>query len=127
MNKEKCIEQLKDLKKHCEYQHQNSDEIWGEDVKALEYAIRILSETVQEVPVREKTESIMEKLLSQERIVKEKIDIGEMKEGTLEYTNGLLGIDLSEKQFSALAISDFTTKEYRVVEILKVLKILNII
>ncbi|MDQ0149154.1 hypothetical protein ACFO6R_06070 [Eubacterium multiforme] len=57
MNKENCIEQLKDLKKHCEYQHQNSDEIWGEDIKALEYAIKELERTAQEVPVQEQLKS----------------------------------------------------------------------
>lgn len=55
MNRKNCIEQLKDLKKHCEYQHQNSDEIWGEDVKALEYAIKELERTAQEVSVQEQT------------------------------------------------------------------------
>ena len=57
MDKEKCIEQLKDLKKHCEYQHQNGDEIWGEDVKALGYAIKELEGTAQEVLVQEQSDT----------------------------------------------------------------------
>lgn len=66
--------------------------------------------------------SITRQFIEQEKNAREKF-----KEGTLEYVNNSLGLDLSEEQFSALAIFDFTTKEYRLVEILKVLKILNVI
>lgn len=66
--------------------------------------------------------SITKQFIEQEKNARENF-----KEGSIEYVNTLLGIDLSEEQFSALAIFDFTTKEYRLVEILKVLKILNVI
>lgn len=66
--------------------------------------------------------STTRQFIEQEKNAREKF-----KEGTLEYVNNSLGLDLSEEQFSALAIFDFTTKEYRLVEILKVLKILNVI
>ncbi|TAN66814.1 hypothetical protein WS9_009550 [Paraclostridium sordellii 8483] len=66
--------------------------------------------------------SITQKFIEQQKIAEKNF-----KEGTQEYVNTSLDINLSEEQFSALAMSDFTTKEYRVVEILKVLKILNII
>ncbi|XZM32306.1 hypothetical protein ACSXAY_10265 [Clostridium perfringens] len=71
---------------------------------------------------KKETNSTTRQFIEQEKNAKEKF-----KEGTLEYVNNSLGINLTEEQFLALAIFDFTTKEYRLVEILKVLKILNII
>ena len=49
MSKEEVIEQLKSLKSHCEDFADvagvlDEDNIWNKDVKALEYAIKVLEE-----------------------------------------------------------------------------------
>ena len=50
-NKE-VIEQLKSLKAHCESMKESGEE-WEKDVQALEYAIKELERTAQEVSVQE--------------------------------------------------------------------------
>jgi uncharacterized protein YqgV (UPF0045/DUF77 family) len=53
MNKTEVIEQLKDLRAHCEYQATSGETIFSDDMQALEYAINELERTAQEVPVQE--------------------------------------------------------------------------
>lgn len=53
LNKE-VIEQLKSLKAHCESMKESGEE-WEKDVQALEYAIKELERTAQEVPVQEQS------------------------------------------------------------------------
>lgn len=53
MNKQECIKQLEDLKQHCQYQSQDNDPIWNDDVQALDMAIEELRRTAPEVPVQE--------------------------------------------------------------------------
>lgn len=52
MNKREVIKQLISLKTHCESM-KGSGEEWEKDVQALEYAIKELERTAQEVSVRE--------------------------------------------------------------------------
>lgn len=64
LNKE-VIEQLRNLKVHCESTKESGEE-WEKNIKALEYAITELERTAQEVPVQE--QSINSKLeLNQRR------------------------------------------------------------
>lgn len=51
MDKQECISQLENLKKHC--MDWSPEPPWDKDVKALDMAIEILKETAQEVPVQE--------------------------------------------------------------------------
>ncbi|WP_346891252.1 hypothetical protein [Clostridium sp. UBA3887] len=51
MDKQECISQLEDLKKHC--MDWSPESPWDKDVEALDIAIAILKETAQEVPVQE--------------------------------------------------------------------------
>ena len=52
MSNKEVIEQLKSLKSHCESMKESGEE-WEKDVQALEYAIKELERTAQEVPVQE--------------------------------------------------------------------------
>lgn len=51
MNKQECIEQLKDLRLHCA--DWGDEEPWSNDVQALDMAIEELKKTAPEVPVQE--------------------------------------------------------------------------
>ena len=62
LNKE-VIEQLKSLKAHCESMKESGEE-WEKDVQALEYAIKELERTAQEVPVQEQLCEINKKVNS---------------------------------------------------------------
>lgn len=59
MNKQECIKQLEDLKQHCQYQSQDNDPIWNDDVQALDMAIEELRRTAPEVPVQEQSNSVI--------------------------------------------------------------------
>lgn len=61
LNKE-VIEQLKSLKAHCETMKESGEE-WKKDVQALEYAIKELERTAQEVPVHEQLSLIEANIL----------------------------------------------------------------
>lgn len=61
MNKQECIKQLEDLKKHCQYQSQDNDPIWNDDVQALDMAIEELKRTAPEVPVQEQLNKKLKK------------------------------------------------------------------
>lgn len=61
MLKKEVIEQLRSLKAHCESMKESREE-WGEDVQALEYAIKELERTAQEVPVQEQLCEINKKV-----------------------------------------------------------------
>ena len=54
MTNKEVIEQLESLKAHCESMRESGEE-WEKDVRALEYAIRELERTAQEVPVQEQS------------------------------------------------------------------------
>ena len=54
MSNKEVIEQLESLKAHCESMRESGEE-WEKDVRALEYAIRELERTAQEVPVQEQS------------------------------------------------------------------------
>ena len=62
LNKE-VIEQLKSLKAHCESMKESGEE-WEKDVQALEYAIKELERTAQELPVQEQLCEINKKVNS---------------------------------------------------------------
>lgn len=55
MERKEVIEQLKDLKEHCGC---FEGEILKDDVQALDYAIKELERTAQEVPVQEQLPEI---------------------------------------------------------------------
>lgn len=55
MNKREVIKQLISLKTHCESM-KGSGEEWEKDVQALEYAIKELERTAQEVSVQEQSD-----------------------------------------------------------------------
>ncbi len=57
MNKQECISQLEDLKKHC--MDWSLEPPWDKDVEALDMAIAILKETAPEVPVQEQLGKIV--------------------------------------------------------------------
>ena len=57
MSNKEVIEQLESLKAHCESMRESGEE-WEKDVRALEYAIRELERTAQEVPVQEQSKKI---------------------------------------------------------------------
>ena len=52
MSNKEVIEQLRSLKAHCESMKESGEE-WDKDAQALEYAIKELERTAQEVPVQE--------------------------------------------------------------------------
>ena len=54
MSNKEVINQLESLKAHCESMRESGEE-WEKDVRALEYAIRELERTAQEVPVQEQS------------------------------------------------------------------------
>ena len=56
MLKKEVIKQLESLRAHCESMKEIGEE-WEKDVKALEYAIKELERTAQEVPVQEQLKS----------------------------------------------------------------------
>ncbi len=58
MDKQECISQLEDLKKHC--MDWSPESPWDKDVEALDIAIAILKETAPEVPVQEQPRFIPE-------------------------------------------------------------------
>lgn len=58
MSNKEVIEQLESLKAHCESMRESGEE-WEKDVRALEYAIRELERTAQEVPVQEQLKTIL--------------------------------------------------------------------
>ena len=58
MDKQECISQLENLKKHC--MDWSPEPPWDKDVKALDMAIEILKKTAQEVPVQEQPRFIPE-------------------------------------------------------------------
>ena len=58
MLKKEVIEQLKSLKAHCESMKESGEE-WEKDVQALEYAIKELERTAQEVPVQEQSQPLI--------------------------------------------------------------------
>ncbi|WP_346879332.1 hypothetical protein [Clostridium sp. UBA7791] len=51
MDKQECISQLEDLKKHC--MDWSPESPWDKDVQALDMAIAALKGTAPEVPVQE--------------------------------------------------------------------------
>ena len=57
MSNKEVINQLESLKAHCESMRESGEE-WEKDVRALEYAIRELERTAQEVPVQEQSKKI---------------------------------------------------------------------
>lgn len=62
MSNKEVIEQLESLKAHCESMKESGEE-WEKDVQALNYAIKELERTAQEVPVQEIIENQIEKLI----------------------------------------------------------------
>ena len=61
MSNKEVINQLESLKAHCESMRESGEE-WEKDVRALEYAIKELERTAQEVPVQEQSTEWMETL-----------------------------------------------------------------
>lgn len=57
MSNKEVIEQLKSLKAHCESMKESGEE-WDKDAQALEYAIKELERTAQEVTVQEQLNQI---------------------------------------------------------------------
>ena len=103
--KEAAIEMLKTMRDfHID---QECDDSERENFKlscvvALELAIRELERTAPEVPVQEQPK-------------------------TLEFINKEFDINLSQKQYDDIAIFDLCTQKYTAYEILKLLKMLEII
>ena len=100
MNRQEAIRQLIDL--HYKFRNYCEVETTEADVQVLEYAINELERTAQEVPVQEQPK-------------------------TLEFINKEFDINLSQKQYDDIAILDLCTQKYTAYEILKLLKMLEII
>ena len=71
MTNKEVIEQLESLKAHCESMRESGEE-WEKDVRALEYAIKELERTAQEVPVQEQLASSITTKLGGTSVVIEK-------------------------------------------------------
>lgn len=63
----------------------------------------------------------------EKRVAAPEVPVQEQPLKTLEFVNTELGINLSRKQYDDLALFDFCTEKYTAYEIMKLLKILNIL
>ena len=100
MNRKQLLERAIELKE-CSEEFE-SVEFLDSDVEFFANVVEIIQRTAQEVPVQEQSK-------------------------TIEVLNKELNINLSQKQYDAIAILDICTTQYTAYEILKLLKILAII